>query len=116
MSSGTWVYLLVPVGNLDDDLPSAVTRYDYPTYPGQGPEPEPEPVMVHPTYRTAGQYNRANCALGASDGVHTIWKCNSPTLMSGGDLDQFRALGWTIYTQPEAAEWAGNIPGPDEGG
>ena len=55
MSSGTWVYLLVPVGNLDDDLPAAVTRYDYPTYPdpGPGPGPEPEPVMVHPTYRTS---------------------------------------------------------------
>ena len=33
MSSGTWAYLLVPVGNLDDDLPAAVTRYDYETYP-----------------------------------------------------------------------------------
>ena len=97
MSSGTWVYLLVPVGDLDTDLPSAVSRFDY------------------PTYRTAAEFNRANCALGASDGVHTIWKCNSPTLMAGGDLDQFRATGWTIYTQPEAAEWAGNIEPPDDG-
>tara|TARA_R100001440_G_scaffold5660_5_gene12048 strand:- start:522 stop:860 length:339 start_codon:yes stop_codon:yes gene_type:complete len=112
MSSGTWVYILVPVGNLDDDLPSQVTRYDYDTEPSLF---EP-PVRVHPTYREAAKNNRANCALGASDGVHTIWKCNSPTLMAGGDLDQFRALGWTIYTQPQAAEWAGNIPPPDEGG
>ena len=110
MSSGTWVYLLVPVGNLDDDLPSAVTRYDYETYP----DPDQPPVTVHPTSRTSAEFNRANCALGASDGVHTIWKCNSPTLMAGGDLDQFRATGWTIYTQPEAAEWAGNIPPPDD--
>ena len=117
MSSGTWAYLLVPVGNLDDDLPAAVTRYDYPTYPDPGPEPgpEPEPVMVHPTYRTAAEFNKANCALGASDGVHTIWKCNAPTLMAGGDLDAFRATGWTIYTQPQAAEWAGNIEPPDDG-
>jgi len=116
MSSGTWVYLLVPVGDLDSDLPSQITRYDYETWP----DPEGPPVMVHPTYRTAAEYNRSNCALGASDGTLQIFKFANCTLNAGEDLDQFRALrgsgdAYKLLSQEGAAQWAGNITPPDDG-
>ena len=112
----SWTYLLLPVVDLDNDLPAAVTRYDYETYP----DPEGDPVTVHPTYRTAAQQNRSKCALGASDGTLQIFKFANCSLNAGEDLDQFRALrgsgdAYKLLSQQGAAQWAGNIPPPDNG-
>ena len=112
----SWTYLLLPVSDLDNDLPAAVTRYDYETYP----DPEGEPVTVHPTYRQAAQQNRSKCALGASDGTLQVFKFSNCTLNAGEDLDQFRALrgagdAYKLLSQEAAALWASSIPIPDEG-
>ena len=112
----SWTYLLLPVADLDLELPAAVTRYDYSTQT----DPSLQPVNVHPTYRQAAEHNRSKCALGASDGTLQIFKFANCTLNAGEDLDQFRALrgsgdAYKLLSQEGASEWAANIPPPDNG-
>lgn len=106
MSSGTWVYLLVPIANLDDPLPLLVERYDIPCDDGQ--------TRKHPSYREAASANPESCALGAARDGFQLWKCADPSLQAGGDLDQFQALrkksakgdAWRLLTATEALDWS----------
>ena len=67
-------------------------------------------TTVHPTYRTQSRRH----GLGAKSDTHQIFKCSCLSLNQGGDLDQFRALGYELMSQEQASAWVSALPQPEE--
>ena len=105
MSQWSWTYMLVPLADLDNDFPAAVTQYDFDV------TDEDESVStVHPTFSTASR----RFGLGAESDTHRVFKISCLGLEVGGDFDKFRDLGYYMMNQAQAAAWVAALPKPEE--
>ena len=106
MSQWSWTYMLVPLGDLDNELPTR--KYDWVESDDDG-----NVTTVKAQFSTASRTRK--CGLGAASDTHRIFKCSNLSFQDG-DIQAFLDLGYTLMSQGEAAAWAGALPGPDEGG
>ena len=105
MSQWSWTYMLVPLADLDNEFPAEVTQYDFDVT-----DEDENTSTVHPTFST--QSRRFN--LGAKSDTHQVFKISCLGLEVGGDFDKFRALGYEMMNQAQAAAWAAALPDPEE--
>ena len=103
MSQWSWTYMLVPIGDLDNELPTR--RYDWIESDEDG-----NVTTVKAQFSTASRTRK--CGLGSSSDTHQIFKC-SDLSFQGGDVAAFLALGYTLMSQAEAAAWVSALPKPE---
>jgi hypothetical protein len=106
MSQWSWTYMLVPLSDLDNELPTR--RYDWVESDDDG-----NVTTVRAKFSTASRTRK--CGLGAKSDTYQIFKCSELSFIDG-DIAAFQALNYTLMSQAEAAAWAAALPGPDEGG
>ena len=104
MSNWSCTYMLVPLSDLENEFPAGVTQYDYDVTDNDG-----NVTTVHPSFNSQSR----KFLLGAKSDTHQIFKISCLGLEVGGDFDQFRALGYEMMHQKQAAAWAGALPQPD---
>ena len=105
MSQWSWTYMLVPIGDLDNELPTR--RYDWVESDEGG-----NVTTVKAQFSTASRTRK--CGLGSASDTHQIFKCSGLSFIDG-DIAAFQGLGYTLMSQQEAAAWAGALPSPDDG-
>ena len=105
MGQWSWTYILVPLSDLDNELPTR--RYDWVESDEDG-----NVTTVRAKFSTASRTRK--CGLGAASDTHRIFKCSNLSFQDG-DVQAFQDLGYTLMSQAEAAAWAGALPSPDEG-
>ena len=105
MSQWSWTYMLVPLADLDNEFPAEVTQYDFDVTDGDG-----NVTTVHPTFSTQSR----NFGLGAHSDTHRVFKISCLGLEVNGDFDKFRALGYEMMNQAQAAAWVAALPDPEE--
>ena len=105
MSQWSWTYMLVPLADLDNEFPAEVTQYDFNVTDDDG-----NVTTVHPTFNTQ---SRSFC-LGAESDTHRVFKISCLGLEVDGDFDKFRALGYDMLNQAQAAAWVAALPDPEE--
>ena len=105
MSDWSCTYMLVPLSDLENEFPVGVTQYDYDVTDEDG-----NVSTVHPTFNT--QSRRFN--LGAKSDTHQVFKISCLGLEVDGDFDKFRALGYEMLNQAQAAAWVAALPEPEE--
>ena len=96
MSQWSWTYMLVPVADLDNELPTR--RYDWIESDEDG-----NVTTVKAQFSTASRTRK--CGLGAESETHQIFKCSGLSFIDG-DIAAFQSLGYTLMSQEEAATWA----------
>ena len=104
MSQWSWTYMLVPLADLNNDLPVGVTQYDFNVTDNDG-----NVSTVHPTFSTQSR----RFGLGAESDTHRVFKISCLSLETGGDFDQFRDLGYEMLNQAQAAAWVAALPDPE---
>ena len=105
MSQWSWTYMLVPIGDLDKELPTR--RYDWIESDEDG-----NVTTVKAQFSTASRTRK--CGLGSASDTHQIFKCSGLSFIDG-DIAAFQALGYTLMSQEEAAAWVSALPKPDDG-
>jgi len=105
MSQWSWTYMLVPLADLDNEFPAEVTQYDFDVTDDDG-----NVTTVHPTFSTQSR----SFGLGAESDTHRVFKISCLGLEVGGDFDRFRALGYEMLNQAQAAAWVAALPDPEE--
>ena len=105
MSNLSWIYMLVPLSDLENQFPVGVTQYDYEIY-----DDGSNVSTVHPSFNTLSR----KFLLGAKSDTHQIFKISCLGLEVGGDFDQFRSLGYEMMNQKQAAEWVSALPEPED--
>ena len=105
MSQWSWTYMLIPLSDIGNEFPAEVTQYDFDVTDDDG-----NVTTVHPTFSTRSR----NFGLGAESDTHRVFKISCLGLDVGGDFDQFRALGYEMMNQKQAAAWAAALPKPEE--
>ena len=96
MSQWSWTYMLVPIGDLDNELPTR--RYDWIESDEDG-----SVTTVKAQFSTASRTRK--CGLGSASDTHQIFKCSGLSFIDG-DIAAFQSLGYTLMSQEEAATWA----------
>ena len=105
MSQWSWTYMLVPLADLDNEFPAEVTQYDFDVTDDDG-----NVITVHPTFSTQSR----SFGLSAESDTHRVFKISCLGLEVGGDFDKFRALGYEMLNQAQAAAWVAALPDPEE--
>ncbi len=105
MSQWSWTYMLVPLSDLDNELP--IRRYDWVESDDDG-----NVTTVRAKFSTASRTRK--CGLGSASDTHRIFKCSGLSFIDG-DIAAFQALGYTLMSQQEASAWAGALSSPDDG-
>ena len=100
MSQWSWTYMLVPVGDLDNELPTR--RYDWIESDEAGNVTE-----VRATFNNASRTRK--CGLGARGESFQIFKCSNLSY-DDGDIAAFQALNYRLMSQAEAAAWVNALP------
>ena len=100
MSDWSCTYMLVPLSDLENEF-----QYDYDVTDNDG-----NVTTVHPSFNSQSR----KFLLGAKSDTHQIFKISCLGLEVGGDFDQFRALGYEMMHQKQAAEWVSALPEPEE--
>ena len=103
MSQWSWTYMLVPISDLDNELPTR--RYDWIESDGDG-----NVNTVKATFQNANRTRK--CGLGAASDTHQIFKCSDMSFQDG-DVQAFLNLGYQLMSQKEAAAWVSALPQPD---
>tara|TARA_Y100000114_G_C11516810_1_gene211608 strand:+ start:123 stop:446 length:324 start_codon:yes stop_codon:yes gene_type:complete len=106
MSQWSWTYMLVPLGDLGNELPTR--RYDWTETDEDG-----NVTTVRAKFSTASRTRK--CGLGAASDTHRIFKCSNLSFQDG-DVQAFQNLGYTLMSQAEAAAWSATLSGPDQRG
>jgi hypothetical protein len=99
MSQWSWTYMLVPLGDLDNELPTR--KYDWVESDNDG-----NVTTVRAKFSTASRTRQ--CGLGAASDTHRIFKCSNLSFQDG-DVQSFLDLGYTLMSQAEASAWAGAL-------
>ena len=105
MSQWSWTYMLVPISDLDNELPTR--RYDWIESDDDGNVAE-----VRATFNNASRTRK--CGLGSKGESFQIFKC-SDLSFDDGDIAAFQALNYRLMSQAEAAAWVSALPKPDDG-
>ena len=105
MEYWSWTYMLIPLTDIGNEFPAGVTQYDF-----QESDPDGNISTVHPCFNTRS----SKFILGAKSDTHQIFKISCLGLGVGGDFDQFRALGYEMMNQKQAAAWTAALPKPPE--
>ena len=100
MSQWSWTYMLVPISDLDNELPTR--RYDWIESDGDGNVTE-----VRATFQNANRTRK--CGLGSASDTHQIFKCSALSFING-DVQAFQDLGYVLMSQEEAATWVSALP------
>tara|TARA_R110000824_G_scaffold55027_2_gene151590 strand:+ start:457 stop:774 length:318 start_codon:yes stop_codon:yes gene_type:complete len=100
MSQWSWTYMLVPISDLGNELPTR--RYDWTESDEAGIVTE-----IRATFQNANRTRK--CGLGAKDESFQIFKC-SDLSFDDGDVQAFLDLGYTLMSQQEAALWCSELP------
>lgn len=104
MSQWSWTYMLVPISDLGNELPTR--RYDW-----SESDPDGNVIEIRATFQNASKTRK--CGLGAASDTHQIFKCSDLSFQDG-DVQAFQALGYTLMSQAEAAEWVEALPKPED--
>lgn len=105
MSQWSWTYMLVPLADLDNEFPAGVTQYDFDVT-----DDDESVSTFHPAFNTQSR----SFGLGAQSDTHQVFKISCLGLEVGGDFDKFRALGYEMMNQAQAAAWVAALPEPEE--
>ena len=105
MGQWSWTYMLVPLSDLENELPTR--RFDWIETDEDGNQTD-----VRATFLNSGCCRK--CGLGAKSDTHQIFKCSDLSFIDG-DVQAFLNLGYTLMSQKEASDWVGALPKPDEG-
>jgi len=104
MSQWSWTYMLVPIGDLDNELPTR--RYDWVESDEGG-----NVTTVKAQFSTASRTRK--CGLGSASDTHQIFKCSGLSFING-DVQAFQDLGYVLMSQEEAAAWVSALPQPGD--
>ena len=105
MGQWSWTYMLVPLSDLENELPTR--RFDWVETDEDGNQTD-----VRATFQNANRCRK--CGLGAKSDTHQIFKCSDLSFIDG-DIGAFQALGYTLMSQREASAWVSALPRPEEG-
>jgi len=104
------VYISIPTADIDNALPSVITRYDWTesTYNDEG-EVE-STTTIHPTWAQYGEKYKGQFGAAVVVGEHTLYEIEASWL--DGEVSALIALGagqsapsYTVYTAAEARQF-----------
>ena len=102
----SWTYALIPLADLDNELP--FRRFDFVVW-----DDATTSHIEKATFKTASQ-NSQQAVLGAASDTLQIWKA-SQLSFGGGEVQALLDLGYPLMPQSEAAQWVtDNVVAVDE--